>query len=88
MSNYFIDFWLFPRLGLARNYVERNGLMVSWPAAVGWFGSFAICFLLYAKDNYGFHLFDLTILRWGREREEREILVGWAGVDLTRFARG
>jgi purine-cytosine permease-like protein len=48
----FIDFWLFPRLGLARNYAERKGLMVSWPAAVGWFGSFAICFLLYAKDNY------------------------------------
>jgi purine-cytosine permease-like protein len=48
----FIDFWLFPRLGLARNYAERRGLALSWPAAVGWFGSFAICFLLYAKDNY------------------------------------
>ncbi len=48
----FIDFWLFPRLGLMRNFAERAGLMVSWPAAVGWFGSFGICFVLYAKDNY------------------------------------
>ncbi|QEG35758.1 purine-cytosine permease family protein [Bythopirellula goksoeyrii] len=48
----FIDFWLFPRLGLVRNYAEREGLLASWPAAVGWFGSFAICFMLYAKDNY------------------------------------
>lgn len=48
----FIDFWLFPRLGLSRYYAERRGLLVSWPAAVGWFGSFGICFLLYAKDQY------------------------------------
>jgi purine-cytosine permease-like protein len=48
----FIDFWLFPRLGLARYYAERKGLLASWPATVGWFGSFGICFVLYAKDNY------------------------------------
>lgn len=48
----FVDFWLFPRLGLTRNYAERKGLLYSWPAAVGWFGSFAICFVLYAKDHY------------------------------------
>lgn len=48
----FIDYWVFPRLGLVRNYAERHRLLVSWPAAVGWFGSVIICFLLYAKDNY------------------------------------
>lgn len=48
----FIDFWVFPRLGLVRSYAERRGLMLSWPAAVGWFGSFGICFVLYAKDQY------------------------------------
>jgi purine-cytosine permease-like protein len=48
----FIDFWLFPRLGLVRNYAERKGLVASWPAAVGWFGSFGICFVLYAKDQH------------------------------------
>lgn len=50
----FIDFWLFPRLGLTRYYAERKGLLWSWPAAVGWLGSFGICFLLYAKDNLAF----------------------------------
>jgi len=48
----FIDYWLFRRLGLERNYAERRGLRASWPAAVGWFGSFLICFVLFAKDNY------------------------------------
>ncbi|HEY0946548.1 MAG TPA: hypothetical protein VGD81_14820 [Opitutaceae bacterium] len=48
----FIDYWLFPRLGLERNFAERRRLGASWPAAVGWFGSFGICFLLFAKDNY------------------------------------
>lgn len=48
----FIDFWLFPRLGLTHYFAERRGLLWSWPAAVGWFGSFIVCFLLYAKDQY------------------------------------
>ena len=47
-----VDFWLFPRLGLTRFYAEQKQLLASWPAAVGWFGSFGICFLLYAKDQY------------------------------------
>ena len=46
----FIDFWLFPRLGLTHYYAERRGLKASWPSAVGWFGSFAICFLLYDQQ--------------------------------------
>ena len=50
----FIDFWLFPRLGLAHYYAERRHLLISWPAAVGWFGSFGICFVLYAKDQYSY----------------------------------
>ena len=48
----FIDFWVFPKLGLTRYYAERKGLLWSWPATVGWFGSFFICFLLFAKDQY------------------------------------
>lgn len=48
----FIDYWVFPRLGLARYYAQRQKLLWSWPAAVGWFGSFGICFVLYAKDEY------------------------------------
>jgi hypothetical protein len=48
----FIDFWVFPRIGLTKYYAERKRLLISWPAAVGWFGSFGICFILYAKDQY------------------------------------
>jgi len=48
----FIDYWLFPKIGLQRNYAEQRNLLLSWPAAVGWFGSFTICFILYAKDQY------------------------------------
>lgn len=48
----FIDYWLFPKLGLERAFAEKRRLLVSWPAAVGWIGSFVIGFLLYAKDNY------------------------------------
>ena len=48
----FIDFWVFPKLGMTRYYTERKGLLWSWPATVGWFGSFFICFLLFAKDQY------------------------------------
>lgn len=48
----FIDYWVFPRLGLTRYYAESKGLGWSWPAAIGWFGSFGICFVLYAKDQY------------------------------------
>jgi purine-cytosine permease-like protein len=48
----FIDYWVFPRLGLRRYHPEFKRLLWSWPAAIGWFGSFGICFLLYAKDQY------------------------------------
>jgi purine-cytosine permease-like protein len=48
----FIDYWLFPRMGLQSNFAERRRLLVSWPAAVGWLGSYLIGFVLYAKDNY------------------------------------
>src|SRR5690606_11508186 len=37
----FADFWLMPRLGLRQNYAEWQRLLVSWPAAVAWFGSLA-----------------------------------------------
>lgn len=48
----FIDFWVLPRLGMTPYFAERHKLLWSWPAAVGWFGSFGVCFLLYAKDHY------------------------------------
>ena len=49
----FIDYWIFPKLGLLQNYPEVRKLAISWPAFIGWFGSFFTCFLIYAKDHYG-----------------------------------
>ncbi len=40
----FTDFWIFPRLGLQRNYAETNGGLFRWPAFVAWVGSVAIVF--------------------------------------------
>lgn len=48
----FIDYWLFPRIGLERNFAEKRKLLASWPAALAWLGSYFIGFLLFAKDNY------------------------------------
>ena len=48
----FIDVWLFPKLGLIRNYAEKKGLLMSWPAAIAWIGSFATMLFFYGKDNY------------------------------------
>lgn len=48
----FVDVWLFPKLGLISDYAEKKGLMLSWPPAVAWFGSFAIMLFFYGKDNY------------------------------------
>ena len=48
----FIDYWLFPKFGLQRNYAEAKKLLFSWPSFIGWFGSFFTCFLIYAKDNF------------------------------------
>jgi cytosine permease len=49
----FIDIWVFPKLGLVSEYAEKNGLMISWPAAIAWIGSFLICVFLYGKDHFG-----------------------------------
>ena len=50
----FIDFWVFPKLGLISGYAEKRGLAISWPASAAWLGSFALCLFLYGKDNYPF----------------------------------
>lgn len=48
----FIDYWVFPKLGLVQNFAEKRRLLASWPAAIGWLGSYGIGFVLFAKDNY------------------------------------
>ena len=48
----FIDLWVFPKLGLISNYAEKKKLLLSWPAAVAWMGSFLTMLFFYGKDNY------------------------------------
>lgn len=48
----FIDLWVFPKLLLISNYAEKKKLLISWPAAVAWIGSFLTMLFFYGKDNY------------------------------------
>jgi cytosine permease len=48
----FVDVWVFPKLSLISDYAEKKGLMLSWPAAVAWIGSFMVMLFFYGKDNY------------------------------------
>ena len=48
----FIDIWVFPKLGLISDYAEKKKLLLSWPAAVAWIGSFMTMLFFYGKDNY------------------------------------
>lgn len=58
----FADFWLMPRLGLRQNYAEWKRLLVSWPAAVAWFGSLAACWGINAL--WGVQIFFLGLPGW------------------------
>lgn len=48
----FIDYWLFPKLGLQRSHAERTGALFSWPAGVAWFGALLFSLFVYGKDHY------------------------------------
>jgi len=39
----FVDFWLFGRLGLRRNYAEQAGISFNWAAAGAWLVTLAVC---------------------------------------------
>jgi len=49
-----LEVWLFPKIGLISNFIEKSGLSFSWPAAVSWFTPFLISLFFYGKDNYPF----------------------------------
>ena len=58
----FADFWLFPMLGLKQNYAEWKGILFSWPAAVSWGGTLAICWLI--NSQWGLEIFFLGLPGW------------------------
>jgi hypothetical protein len=39
----FVDFWLFPRLGLRSFFAEATGIRFNWAAGVTWFATLGIC---------------------------------------------
>ncbi len=39
----FVDYWLFPKLGLRRFDAERRGIAFNWPPAIAWFATLAVC---------------------------------------------
>ncbi len=39
----FIDFWLFPRIGLKKNYAAAAGISFNWAAGLAWLLTLAVC---------------------------------------------
>jgi NCS1 family nucleobase:cation symporter-1 len=58
----FVEHWVFPRIGLARFWASRRGLVVSWPALVAWLGSVALAVV--AWQSGWIHLFFLALPTW------------------------
>jgi cytosine permease len=42
----FVDFWLYPKLGLRQNFAEWKQILFSWPAALTWLGTLAACWAI------------------------------------------
>ena len=40
------DFWLFPKLGLKRNFAKSTGAMFYWPAGITWAVTLVLSFLI------------------------------------------
>jgi cytosine permease len=58
----FADYWLFPRLGLRRDYAEWRRIVFSWPAAITWFGTLAACWAI--NQIWGLEIFFLGLPGW------------------------
>jgi NCS1 family nucleobase:cation symporter-1 len=58
----FVEHWVFPRIGFARFWASRKGLVVSWPALVAWLGSVALAVV--AWQSGWVHLFFLALPVW------------------------
>lgn len=58
----FVDFWLFPKLGLKQNYAEWKKVLFSWPAGLAWALTLAACWGI----NYvwGMEIFFLGLPGW------------------------
>ena len=51
----FIDFWLYPRLGLQQHYAEWKDILFSWPAGSTWVLTLAACWGINQDDGTHWH---------------------------------
>ena len=60
----FTDFWLFPKLGLKRNFAELKGLRFNGAAAAAWLVTLAICLALVKSGNPMFQIYFVALPGW------------------------
>ena len=58
----FVDFWLFGRWGLRRNYAQVAGISFNWAAGLTWFLTMAACSWLVLKG--GVQIFFVSLPGW------------------------
>ena len=59
----FVEYWIFPRIGLARYWVWRKRKLINWPAMIAWWVTIIVSF--YATFiTKSIHLFFLIIPVW------------------------
>ncbi|MEJ2258546.1 MAG: hypothetical protein P8X98_16445, partial [Woeseiaceae bacterium] len=58
----FIDFWVYPRLGLKSNLAELSGMKWNWPAGLTWVLTLLACLLI--NFSAGTEIFFLGLPGW------------------------
>jgi len=60
----FVDFWIFPKLGLKQYYAEHRRIKFNLAAGVSWFATMGICYALYKSGNPIFQLYFVALPGW------------------------
>jgi len=58
----FVEHWIFPKIGLARHWASRKGMLFNWPALVSWAVAIGVCSALWLGEVL--HLFFQLIPAW------------------------
>ncbi len=58
----FTEYWIFPRIGLTRYWIEKKRLAMNWPALLSWLISIAVAITL--EKTGTLHLFFLFVPVW------------------------
>lgn len=60
----FIDFWVFPKLGLKQFYAESSKIEINWAVALSWFITLGICLTLVNSGYPAFQLYFVALPGW------------------------